>query len=360
MSNDLLIKDKLSKFNNIEQDLLFWVNIYLRYKTLDYYQKNDTNKIESISDVTQELRNSTSIEKTKEIAYKLKHNGLKSISKLIGATVSFYGFIQTRNNTEPLSMQSLNADLIEDYKENIDLAQSSKKVYVDVIIELLTLVGNSNTDGFKYDLDVDKIRLPKVRTPLTDAMDKEEFKKFNKDLPKSQKNKSDFERARNILMCRILLYSGITAGELESLQLNKNFFLTDKGMKISFPNRIEIDLPRALLISYFNEYKTLSKSEHNYDIETNLLFNLSRLQIDTIVKNALLSIGINRKPLTAKLLRVSFAVYLYNSRTEDKQISVETIKELLNLKNKDDLMKMINFHDKKFAKVSNIFLKDLQ
>jgi integrase len=225
---------------------------------------------------------------------------------------------------------------------------------MDCIIELLGFIEKSNMDNFKFNIDYEKVRLVKPKPKIHDSMDSAEFNRFSKVLPRYLYD-SDFEKCRNILICRILLYSGITPSELLSLDVGKNFIIGDKTFIIVLDNRkVDIELPRNKIVRHFNKYMELKENRK----DTKIFYDVSVKQINEIVKSLLEFASIKRRDMNATLLRVSFAVYLYNSRENNLQYNITTIQHLLGHSNRADTENMIGFHDKKYASISDVFDKE--
>lgn len=221
-------------------------------------------------------------------------------------------------------------------------------------------IQRNNKENYKFDIDesIVKIKQKAVPKKIIDVMDDLEFERFSKMLPR-YKYKTEYEKARNILICRIFLFSGITINELVNLKLNESLFVDGDNFIVRLPDRKrDIDLPRKLLITYFNKYKELSLSEKDYDLDFSSLISLSKKQILHIVKILLEFADIKREQLTPLLLRYSFFTYLFNKRCESNEITFKTIHEISGIINKKELERILFTFDKESVSISKAFNVD--
>lgn len=358
MSNQkekLMIKN-LQPFKNPKEDLLFWIKEYLSYKALEFFENSTNNSVDDIIASIELIKNSKDIDEAKHNTNLLIRNGLGSMSRINNAVYKLYIYSIGKIDT----IKSIDTNYLQDFKKWLTIGEATKKSYIDVVLELFTYIQNSNSEKYRFDIEQSIVRVHKKNVPkkTIDVMDDAEFEYFAKSLTKF-KYKNEYEKARNILICRIFLFSGITTEELLSLQFEKSFIIESEKVLIRLENRKrDIDLPRRLIISYFNRYKELAIKNMDYDIGNNPLINLSKRQIQNIVKEMLEFAEIKREPLTPQLIRYSFLVYLYNKRCTDNEISFKTIHEISGITNKKELEKILNIFDKESVSISKIFTKE--
>jgi len=350
------MEKKLQPFKNTKEDMLFWIKEYLSFKALEFFEKSTNNKVDDIIASIELIRNSKDIDAVKRNTNLSVRGGLGSMSRINNATHKLHIYCVGKIDT----IKDIDTNLLQEFKEWLTIGDSTKKGYIDSVLELCTYIQNINTDKYKFDIDESIVRVSKksVAKKTIDTMDDIEFEHFAQSLIKF-KYKNEYEKARDILICRILLFSGITTDELLNLQLGKSFIVDSGKMLLRLENRKrDIDLPRNMLISQFNKYKELSLKDKEYSIEHNPLINLSKRQIQNIVKELLEFAEIKREPLTPQLIRYSFCVYLYNKRCDQNEITFNTIHEISGIVNKKELEKILNTFDKESVSISKIFSKE--
>lgn len=350
------IEKLLKPFKNTRDDLLYWIKEYLSFKALEFFEKSSNNKVDDIIASIELIKSSKDIDTTKSNANLLVRSGLGSMSRVVNATYKLHIYCVGKID----SIEKIDTNLLQDFKEWLTIGDATKKGYIDAVIELYTYIENVNTEKHKFNVDESIVRVSKRSIPkkLIDTMDDTEFEHFAKSLIKF-KYKNEYKKARDILICRIFLFSGITTEELLSLELGKSFIVNDNKVLIRLENRKrDIDLPRNMIIAQFNKYKELSLKDMDYDIEHKPLISISKRQIVNIVKELLEFAGIKREPLTPQLIRYSFFVYLYNKRCKDNEITFNTIHEISGIVNKKELEKILNTFDKENVSIAKIFSKE--
>jgi hypothetical protein len=211
-------------FKTFQENLLHWTKVYLAHKSLELFKKSKENRVDDIIKSRDEILNSKTFESVQKACKELIKSDLKSLAMPLGAVAKFYSFA-IENNSD---FKAFNSDFIYAFSERMTVAESTRKTYLDCVLELLTYIENTNTDGFKFGIEYEGARLKKSKPKVYDAMDDEEFARFSKMLPQYEKYKNEFEKCRTVLICRIMLYSGITPKELVSLKLGKSL-IVDKN-----------------------------------------------------------------------------------------------------------------------------------
>lgn len=350
------MKQILQPYNNTKEDLLFWIKEYLAFKALEFFENSSSNTVDDIISSVEKIKTSTNIDEAKNNSNLLAREGIASMSRVANATYKLY--IYTVGKVS--SIKEIDTNLLQELKDWLTIGDATKKGYVDAILELCTYINRVNSEGYAFDIDESIVRVSKksVSKKMIDVMDDAEYERFSKMIMKYD-FKSEYEKARAILMCRIFLFSGITTTELLSLELGKSFIVNNQAILIRLKNRKrDIDLPRNLLIVYFNKYKELSLQDKNYDIENAPLFSISKQYVNSIVKELLEFAKIKRTPLTPQLLRYSFFVYIYNKRCLDNEITFNTIHDISGIINKEELRKILNTFDKDSVSIAKIFDKE--
>jgi len=347
------MKKNLKNYKTADSDLLFWIKEYLSFKALETFQNSTDNSVDDIISSIDLIKKSETIDEVKSNTNLLVRSGLKSMSRVVNATYKL--FVYSSGKIE--SIEDIDTNFLQNLKEWLSLVASTKKSYVDAILEMFTYIKNSNQNKYKFDIDESIVRVSKKSIPkkMIDVMDDVEFERFGSMLIK-YKYKNKYEKSRNILIARILLFSSITVSELLRLKFGESFIVNDKDILIRLENRKrDIDLPRNMLISHFNKYKELSMKDKGYDITSEPLISLKRQQVDIIIKELLEFSDIKRVPLTPQLIRYSSLVYIYNKRNTENEISFKTIQEISGITNKKELEKILNTFDKKNVSIAKAF-----
>lgn len=350
------MKQILQPFNNTKEDLLFWIKEYLAFKALEFFENSTSNNIDDIIASIELIKNSKNIDEVKNNSNLLARDGLGSMSRVVNATYKLYIYAVGKVG----SIKEIDTNLLQELKDWLTIGDATKKGYVDAMLELCIYISRANSEGYSFNVDESIVRVSKksVSKKMIDVMDDAEYERFSKMLVKYD-FKSEYEKVRAILMCRIFLFSGITTTELLSLKIGESFIVDNKSILIRLENRKrDIDLPRNLVISYFNTYKELSLKDKNYDIENAPLFSISKQYVNSIVKELLEFANIKRTPLTPQLLRYSFFVYIYNKRGTENEITFNTIHDISGIINKEELRKILNTFDKESVSIAKIFNKE--
>lgn len=350
------MKLDLEQNNTAEKDLLFWIKEYLSYKALKFFQNSKSNKIDDIVVSVDLIKAASDIDALKKSVNLMVRDGLGSMSRVANATHQLHAYSIGKLD----SIKSIDTNFLQDFKEWLKIGVATKKGYVDAILELRSFIERSNSNKFVFDIDESIVRVHKssVQAKTIDVMDDEEFEGFSKGILKF-KYKNEYEKSRNILICRIFLFSGITTAELLTLSVGTSFLVGNGKMLIRLENRKrDIDLPRRLLIPYYNKYKKLALKEKKYDVLSSPLVNITKQYVNSIVKELLEFVGINRTPLTPQLLRYSFFTYVYNKRSKDYEITFSTIHDISGITNKKELERILNIFDKESVSIAKIFDKE--
>jgi site-specific recombinase XerD len=324
---------------------------YLYEKTLETNRKS--NKIENIEPISNKILESTTVDKLKDSVKNLVNNGLGSLARLNNAVYQFNIYSNANLN----SLDDIDVNYLIGFREWLTVG-SSKQGYVNAVIELVKSIQNKTKIKIINDNEFKLVRIvtPSKRKNVVDVMDSEEYEFFVRNITK-YKYRTELEKARNILMTRIILFSGITVKELCGLELGESFIVDSKSICINLENRKRIiDIPRDKIIAHFNKYKELMLTNENIDISNGKLFLLSQGQIDRIIKELLEFSKIDRKPNTALMLRYSYFVYLWNHRTIENKITFKTIHDISGIANKKELQHILNVFDDGFVSLSSAFV----
>jgi len=350
-------KFALSPSNEIQADLLFWVKQYLAFKLQSLFEDSQSNTIDDIIDLRDSILNANNIEAAKKVCNEAIRNNLKSLTKVLGGSTRFYNFAIEYTT----SIKNIQDQTMLDFEEWMKLAPSTKKNYVDIATELTTYIQKSNKEGHDFNISYETVRTKKQGKKQRDAMDSEQFKMFNKEIEKYP-FKNELTKARDILAIRFILLCGLKPREVVSLEFGKDLIFKNKDLYLH-NRKNRYDLPRKHFIRPLNKYIELKEDNYKgyffYDLE-DARENLSVKYIQNLIERLLEYTGIKTREADSEMLRTSLAVYLYNNRSENKQISLNTIQELLGFDRVSKARDMVGFHADSLVKVTDVFEKDLE
>ncbi|KAB7891352.1 site-specific integrase [Poseidonibacter ostreae] len=160
---------------------------------------------------------------------------------------------------------------------------------------------------------------------------------------------SDFEKRRNILMFRLLCFTGVESGELLKLKAS-SFFIEDDILKLKI-EKTSVRKERILCLSD-NIFKECIKQYDEIRNENNPFYfhaidnykqaiTLSVLQ--KIVSDLLSFANVNTIEKTPRMLRKSFAINLNNEKNPITNLTMpeSVIQEILGVQNRTNLRKML-------------------
>lgn len=327
---------------------------YLSQKANEFYKKSKKEKLD-LSNYFDKLKSAKNFNEVRSICKDLIKMGVDSLISPLASLTKFY----TYTSEHAVHISEIDDLFMQNFSENLELAPSTKWLYVENIIEFLTSVENSSSK-FKLNISYADIRLKKPNTKEYeyDVLTYDEMCHFSNVL-ETIKFKNDFEKYRAILICRIMLYSGITSKELAGLQLGKNLIVSGDDIYLELENReVKIFLPSEKIIEPLNHYCTLKENN-----TSGLLFYpitdpnkvLSNPQVNELVKSMLSKAKIKKSILNATLLRVSFAVFLYNYRVNNMQYHISAIQKILGHTRREHTEKMIGFFSKDYTDTKSLF-----
>lgn len=343
-------KHFLKNTNSFQKNLFFWIKEYIAFKAMEI--ANSNNGVLTISELTLELlKDAKEIKQLKKEANKLADKGFGSLRRLMNGTYTFYNYALIMAD----SFEKINTSFMVSYVNSIShLSNGTKSGYINVVLELLEFISKSNIDGFIFDVSYELLRFKNENKTLSpDILSSSEYETIiNNVVHYSYKN--DYEMARNILIIRVLLYSGITTKELLSLEVNKHFIFEESSISIRLDNRkVVLEMPKDKLIQYYDSYKEESL-KRGIDVTIGKLFTLPQQYINIFIKELFLFCNIKKAKPTTKLLRYSCFVYIYNKRNEDNSITYKTVKDMSGIINKSEFDRILGLDNRKLKNTSQI------
>jgi len=262
-------------------------------------------------------------------------NTLSQYTKVLEDFYEYAAEIQDMFNIQDLNKQHVLGYLM--YKEENSKAflESSKKTHVTILKAFFKYITDNNDEN----LDLLKsLKSLKISTPKRepDGLTAEELEKVLKSFNKNISRESKFKQntiSRNRLIFKILVFGGLRASELLSLEINDFVYDNDndvykvsvigKGNKERF-----IYLPTNTVKKELDLLKSL---KYTYVAQTNKGNKIDRKNLYTIIFNILESNMIKKRGV--HLLRHTFARNLVSNN-----ISISTIKTLMGHSNLETTM----------------------
>ncbi len=342
--------------DTFEQTYLFWLSRFIRSKitSLSNQEVKDKNRLAKI---LQELvKGFDFIDDLNLIIKEVRNIGINSIHVYFIPLTKLYKFMK---NYGASSMKEIDEELLSDFlaTETSALADATKKNYRISLITFFAYIDKQNEekDGFVYRYGINLKNWGGLRgksgTKLPSFMQKEEIQRFIKGIeayPFSTKT-----TARNRLIIKIILYTGIRVSEAINIDL-KDF--NKDGDAYIIQVRGKGNKPRVVMIKEEIIKNDLFSWFDIKSCENNLLFcnqkgkALSQAYISSIVEKILLSIGIRKEKNGAHMLRHSFATLLYQ-----KHHDLILVQEALGHSDINTSRIYTHFDKDKLKKITDIF-----
>lgn len=296
---------------------LFWLSRFIRNKmtSLSNRQVKDKNRL---AQILQELNKGfESIDKLKLTIKEVRNIGINSIHVYFIPLDKLYTFML---NYGPKSISEIDEELLSDFliTETSQLADATKKNYRIALISFFAYIDKQNEEfnGNVYRFGIELKNWGglsgKSGTKLPSFMQKDEVRTFINaidEYPFSVKI-----AARNRLIIKIILYTGIRVSEAINIDL-KDF--NKDGDAYIIQVRGKGNKPRVVMIKELIVKNDLNEWNQIKCCDNNLLFcnqkgkPLSQAYISSIVEKILLSVGIRKEKNGAHMLRHTFATMLY-------------------------------------------------
>lgn len=371
MKQQLDIK-KLIQYNNITKDLLFWIKHFLVFK-LSTIDKSNIEDDFDVSYYFQQIKQCRDIKCVKKLALEIKKQ-LGSFYNLTISLESFYLFTGQMNLNNITEIT--NSIFYEDFlgKELDGVSQSRKITFKSAVKQLFDYIDEYNSyyeDGKPYVFNITKdsngksVSLSRLKQhrKVPVFLNQEELEKLNKSIMTCNdfvKVNYEFQRAKDVLIMKILIYSGITSSELVNLRLsdiqevvsNNKKYLQFNIHDSNLSDRL-IPISNINIIRYFNGYLKLRESqEHDYLFYDKADIN-KRLRTQYVlntVKKFFKCAKISKPKITAEVLRNTFGITLHNLGSPEKYT-----RELMGYKTPQMFKELIKYADKELIKASNVF-----
>ncbi len=304
--------------NTFKKTFLFWLCRFVRNKITSLSNRQVSNKIRLAQIIQELVIGFDSIDKLKLIIKEVRNIGINSIHVYYLPLEKLYHFM---NRFGASLMKEIDEDILSDFlaSETSSLSDATKKNYRIALLGFFSYIDKQNEeeDGntFSYGIELKNWGglSGKGGTKLPSFLNKDEVKKFIAgidDYPYKDKNIA----ARNRLIIKIILYTGIRVGE--AISINKKDFNKDTDAYI-IQVRGKGNKPRIVMIKEKIIKRDLSICLDCKECEKNLLFcnqkgtQLTQSYISRLVEQILLSVGLRKEKNGAHMLRHTFATLLY-------------------------------------------------
>jgi len=299
---------------------LFWLSRFLRNKITSLSNRQVTNK-DRLALIIQELIfGFESIDKLKLTIKEVRNIGINSIHVYYLPLEKLYHYMVRFGAG---SMKEIDEELISDFlaSETANLSDATKKNHRIALLGFFTYIDKQNEeeDGNAYRYGIELKNWGglggKSGTKLPSYLTKEEVKKFI--LGIDEYPYKDFNLgARNRLIIKTILYTGIRVGE--AMSITTKDFIKDGEFYI-IQVRGKGNKPRVVMIKDSIIRDDLHIWEDFRSCEDGLLFCnqkgkiLTQSYISRLVEQILLNVGLRKDKNGAHMLRHTFATMLYQN-----------------------------------------------
>ena len=317
------MKYKLDYESSSNQSLLFWIQKYIRNKLTNLSNSNvkDKDKLHSI--LQSLVHDKNDMEQLKTLIKDVRNIGLGGISTYFNPLYKLYYYIKDINLD---SLKQIDEDILSDFLLTVTsgLADASKKNHKIAIVNFFSYIDKNNTsssnkreenNAYLYNIELKNwggLR-GKSGDKLPSFMNKDEIYKFIDELEKYPFSLKT--SARDKLIIKIILYTGIRVSEAINLR-QKDMFFQDGNYVLQV--RGKGNKPRVVMIkaSIIDSELSTWGTQRNTDLDI-LVCNqkgnaLTQSYISRVVEKILIGAGIRKEKNGAHMLRHSFATLLYN------------------------------------------------
>ena len=308
--------------NTFNKTYLFWLSRFIRNKVTSLSNRQVTNK-DRLAQIIQELiKGFEDIKDLKNLMKEIRNIGITGIHVYYLPLEKLYHYMLRFGAS---SMKEIDEEILSDFlaSQTANLSDASKKNHRVALLGLFSYIDkqneeeNGNTHRYGIELKNWGGLGGKSGTKLPSFLNKEEVNKFISAIdnyPFKNKNIA----ARNRLIIKTILYTGIRVGEAISIHI-KDFVKDDDAYIIQV--RGKGNKPRIVMIKEKIIKADLEIWEEFKSCSDNLLFcnqkgkKITQAYITRIVEQVLLSVGLRKEKNGAHMLRHTFATLLYqNSR----------------------------------------------
>ena len=307
---------------SFEKTLLFWISRYMHSK-LNSLSNRQVNNPDRLAQIIGKLRIGVkNIKELSQLAKDARNAGLIGINTYYKPLEKLYKYL---SNLGLGSMKEIDEEMLSDFlaSATAKLSSATKKNYRTAMINFFGYIDkqNEDDDGKSYHFGIELKNWGGLRgksgVKLPAYMTEDEVERFLEAI-ETYPFQSDIS-ARNRLLIKLILFTGIRVGEALSLR-SKDLIedgdvyliqITGKGNKT-----------RVVMIKSFHIKKYLNEWLQIRDCPNDLLFcsrkktPLLQAYVSRTVEQILMKAGIRKEKNGAHMLRHTFATLLYLKRKD--------------------------------------------
>lgn len=313
-------KYNLECFNNVKEDLLYWIKLYLYQQSFKLTKRMVENKNEAILlDSINQIPYCKDIESLRVIANTFNRINFNIFYSYFFVLKELYKFIYVKNIS---SIKEINDEiLIEFLSFKSNYSNATKQTFRKRLIHFFRFISKYNSQSYLFDININVSSITLSNSKLPRYLPKESLMKLIRYVKSIKMD--NFYNAREALILKIFVLSGIRKCELRFLEMKNITLLNDsyiievlgkcnKYRKVCIAKEaIKQELESYL---YFRDKvrKPLTREDKDYLFINTKHNQMSDTQIYAIVKNVL-----KKNNLLARfkngthLLRHSYATFLY-------------------------------------------------
>jgi len=299
---------------------LFWLSRFVRNKITSLSNRQVTNK-ERLAQIIQELViGFEDVKDLKKTMKEVRNIGITSIHVYYLPLEKLYLFMCQFGAA---SMKEIDEEILSDFlaSETANLSDATKKNYRIALLGFFGYIDKQNEEpngsAYRYGIELKNWGGlgGKGGSKLPSFLNKEEVNKFITAIDEYP-FKNNSLAARNRLIIKTILYTGIRVGE--AISISQKDFIKD-GDAYIIQVRGKGNKPRVVMIKEKIIKSDLSVWLDFRSCEENLLFcnqkgtKLTQSYISRLVEQILLSVGLRKEKNGAHMLRHTFATLLYQN-----------------------------------------------
>ena len=306
--------------DDFAQNLLFWIErfVYSKLNSLSNHQVQ--NKKDIILALNALRKGTKSIQELQEICKQCRNAGLIGINTYFTPLMKLYEYL---NYLGLASLKEVDEEMLKEFLtiHTSSLSDATKKNYRIALINFFGFIDKQNEDDdstsyiFRIELKNWGGLRGKSGQKLPSYMNEEEVQRFLNGIETYPFKHQDLG-ARNRLLLKTIIYTGIRVGEALNLKI-KDIMLDGEFYVIQVKGKG--NKPRVVMIKAKNIHSDFGAwiNSRPLEVENELLFcnhkakKLTQAYVSRIVEQVLLTNGIRKEKNGAHMLRHSFATLLY-------------------------------------------------
>lgn len=364
------MKFYLEAKSTFQENLIFWIQKYLRLKTItlsNRFVKDKEKFNEYLNELDGEIE---SIEKLHKIMRNIRNMGIM-ISAYIYPLINLFHFLEKRNLQSLKEIDDLILiDFLTIYTNSLSV--KTRQAYRMVLIDFFNFI-NKNQDSkiFFFEITLKINDLVKENKKLPVFLDENEIYNFLEELEKyASKEVKHNVNKRNVLLLKIIIFTGMRVSEALGLRISdineKDNFLTFNIKCKGGKNRIILTKKENIIndLEVWLKIRKKQKNNHSFIFSSINGKIVSQATIYEVVKKILCKAKIIKSKMGAHMLRHSFATLLYQKYNDLLLVqealghsSLETTRIYTHLNNEKKIL-IANLFDNKKLKNDTIKRKN--